>query len=114
MRVDLKGNQAQRRERRRLHDWHVIRCLYCWTSYVRSGAGADVGHTFSNLLPDCRQKIEVVERFQKSEGVTATDENCFSIVDSGDRIDRRVNSLKFQTHFLRASSSLSGIGIAIE
>ena len=64
MRIELDRDEAERFERRRLYDGHVIGRFDGRTRDVRAGARSYVRHAPHYFLTDWKEQVEIVERLQ--------------------------------------------------
>ena len=91
VRVDLEGDEAERVERRRLDDGHVVGRPYCRTRDVGAGAPADVRHAPFDARADALDHSGLVESAQEVERVAAADRKRLCALDRRERVRRLVD-----------------------
>src|SRR3990170_1796013 len=77
--VDLEPHQAERLERRRLHDRHVVGGHDRRAREVRSGARARVGHAVPGAVADGVEHLQPHELVEQTEGVASATEDRLGV-----------------------------------
>ncbi len=114
MRTDLKVDQTQGVERRRLDNRHILRRFQRGPRDNRTGARSQVRHSFRHAASDRLQQIKVVKRFQQSKGIAAADEEEFGLCDSPLKVSGFVDRVQFVAHRRQAPASHRGISVSVK
>ena len=98
MRIDLERHQAQRVERRRLHDRHVVSRSNGRARYIRARARAHVTHSGFHSFADGRDQIEIVQGFQQPERIPPAHQDRFGRMQGAPSVGHGVQGIHRVTH----------------
>src|SRR5262245_44483553 len=114
MRTDLKRHQSERIERARLDNWHVLRGFDGRPSDIGARATANVRRAAFHFLANRVHQVEVLQRLQQTECITATNEDRIRLLYGLVRIGYSVSRFDRVAHHAKPRFRLRRISVAVE